>query len=111
MNNQTKHTPGPWKSALGQNQKYYPGWFNIWQVDRDGNLAHTEIIASVCGYLHPAEANARLIATAPEILEFCKALLKCWALEPHEAVFPGSTLRDELETVVGHAEQGTKKVE
>lgn len=67
----SKHTPGPWevfpfkgdgkRIAIFGNQKWYPGKAFCW-VDHD-DVDHEEM-----------EANARLIAAAPEMLEACNAI-------------------------------------
>lgn len=64
MTTQAKHTPGPW---LENNNR-------IVQVTEDGNEGHL-----IC-YLPPAlsgarEENARLIASAPALLEALQAML------------------------------------
>lgn len=63
----TKHTPGPWKVS---------------QRDAEGNLttpaifANGVIVAVVSELPGGYEANANLIAAAPELLEALKALVK-----------------------------------
>ncbi len=63
----SKHTPGPW-ARRGTHIHYQPnpgGYrFDIAEVFRDVES-------------ETAEANARLIATAPELLEACKAIAHC----------------------------------
>lgn len=67
MANETKHTPGPWQNddTLKYNQRH---------CIRHNGL----IIALICKSAmdrteQDAEANARLIAAAPELLEACTA--------------------------------------
>lgn len=60
MNN-IKHTPGPWVNDGGP----------IVSLPRQGP-GYVHVIASVPG----GNANARLIAAAPELLEACLALIK-----------------------------------
>lgn len=80
------HTPGPWFAYReGDRNPHFrdPDAFTIMQGADWRDLRHTEPIAhcstdrparlaSVSGYLHPAEANARLIACAPELLRALK---------------------------------------
>lgn len=70
------HTPGPWKvsaSALADNANDYAIY-----VMRDDRR---QIIAEAFGrsdwqHTHPSDANARLIAAAPELLEACSTLVQ-----------------------------------
>jgi hypothetical protein len=62
--NEAKHTPGPWhfETALMEKADH----LNVWEVNGIGH------VAAVSKGLTPdpsAEANARLIAAAPELLE------------------------------------------
>lgn len=67
----TKHTPGPWhrtgaiKEAINTNDKH------IAMV----NFSHHGSISDVFGEEH--EANAKLIAAAPELLEACQLVALC----------------------------------
>ena len=59
------HTPGPWE---------------IIEVERFGKIhvygpSNKPIVADVNTYKHDGEANARLIATAPELLECLQSCL------------------------------------
>jgi len=60
----TKHTPGPWRHEMYPDTNYA----RIFMFP-DSN----DSLAGYCG-----EANARLVATAPELLEACKAVVKFW---------------------------------
>lgn len=66
------HTPGPWEA--GRNPKWDAGRSNGWVVRPAGEFPHGRWIAD-CGYPGEPEreANARLIAAAPEMLEALKA--------------------------------------
>ncbi len=63
----TKYTPGPWKIG-GSNKR------SIFTNDKDCLMIATTEFALV----KEKEANARLIATAPELLEACKLMYKAW---------------------------------
>lgn len=62
-NTKTAHTPGPW--SYGQ-ESIDPEW---WIVTIKGGL----IVANVNAHAHQ-EANARLIAAAPDLRDGCNAL-------------------------------------
>jgi len=61
-----KHTPGPWVAEKSRN-------FDGWCVQKKPDDI---TIANVIGYPKEVEANAYLIATAPELLGACKDVLK-----------------------------------
>jgi hypothetical protein len=85
-----KHTKAPW-TARGDNGKY--NWDHDWRVDDDSAAtseavpiwADGQVIAFVVyssnGYYrdtHPSiDANARLIAAAPDLLEALEAIVSC----------------------------------
>lgn len=88
----TKHTPGPWRLQTGHNTIY---------TLSGGNAGHTNCIGKVvCHGDHPttsdvtleeAEANAHLIAAAPELLEalrdmhlYCAELINERRIEAHD---------------------------
>ena len=63
-----KHTPGPWKSYEDD------GFINLMVVDAEGYY-----IAEAMGRTKKnMEANARLIAAAPELLEALEKLCNRW---------------------------------
>jgi hypothetical protein len=73
--NESKHTPGPWDwEALGQNG--HNGLFNLYIVDSTRRK-----IGTMYGKGDEREANARLIATAPDMLAALRANL---AFAEHE---------------------------
>ena len=65
----TKHTPGPWN--LKENFRKKPALHLSWTIQ-----TVDQVLAHVSGGHTGAEedANARLIAAAPELLEACKEL-------------------------------------
>jgi hypothetical protein len=70
-----KHTPGPWKSALSFEENKAPQWtvFTTQKLGKGFNgcdIAYT-------GTDEQAQANARLIASAAELLE---ALQLVWSI-------------------------------
>jgi len=78
-----KHTPGPWKviKMEGSEDLYIesrnkPGWNEF-------------PIASLIPYKNAEElANARLIASAPELLEACKEIVAIFHKEANEGRYP-----------------------
>jgi hypothetical protein len=72
----TKHTPGPWSKSLSKTR------FNI-HAPSFLRLA-TAWIRPEGGSLDEIEANARLIAAAPELLEALEAVLRFDANMPGE---------------------------
>ena len=68
MKEQPKHTPGPWFAKRAGGDGYFE-----WYVGRDGeNCPIAEDIADPMTR-DPSEANAHLIAAAPDLLEALKA--------------------------------------
>lgn len=103
----TKHTPGPWKilkvaDSLGIiPAKRPPG------VKRSSDV---EDIASVdlANEQHDGQANARLIAAAPDLLAVCEAALRHLQPEVEDEVYEeregrASTLHDQLLTAIAKA--------
>lgn len=61
------HTPGPWRVA---------DRFNVWTSDSVGcEVARVEVESLDDDNLGQAEADARLIAAAPDLLAACEELL------------------------------------
>lgn len=64
------HTPGPWRVKKATVR----GEVNEWYVTDDGGVAViASCVTDTAG--EPSEANARLIAAAPELLEVIDGLL------------------------------------
>lgn len=61
----TEHTPGPWKAAPAESPTYSIG-------PTDPSVKPGIVAVTVGGN---DEANARLIAAAPDLLDLCQALL------------------------------------
>jgi hypothetical protein len=62
----TQHTPGPWK--INEEHPYRI-------IGREEGKPYNIVIAETCGYKFMREQNARLIATAPELLRALEQLL------------------------------------
>jgi hypothetical protein len=59
----SKHTPGPWKATFEDYR---------WVIDCQGEFGPKKALAVTAGFYPKHEANARLIAAAPELLEALK---------------------------------------
>lgn len=93
--NATKHTPGPWHTGTTANTKY-----SIYE--RFGQQIAESFAGVFIGNTPSAarEANARLIAAAPELLE---ALEQCRiALEPYDDVKPRDWKTDREKLAFAH---------
>jgi len=65
MPDQPQHTPGPWRASI----------YCIWGgINGDTYVAGTQTAIGA----DAQEANARLIAAAPELLEALEAVVACW---------------------------------
>lgn len=72
-----KHTPGPWKTSRAKRPSDGAYDYAIGADFGDQTLAIAEAFGRVDDDIYPdAEANARLIAAAPDMLEVIKQLLK-----------------------------------
>lgn len=86
----SKHTPGPWR--------YEPETETIRSVPQNYWLASMN---SWDGQVKPRNAaNARLIAAAPDLLEILQHVLTRLDLEPVEAVFPCSAMREDIRAAI-----------
>ncbi len=65
----TEHTPGPWRDEGD-------GWVAVNDPHNQDRRGNGVAICRVRGaQQHQIDANARLIAAAPELLEACRALM------------------------------------
>lgn len=67
----SKHTPGPWEVG-----PQHHGQVAVWQSDFPA-------VVATCGRQDDAEANARLIAAAPDLLAALKETLRASPMGPH----------------------------
>ena len=66
-----KHTPGPWFYGNWLDINSDPLWVEVWSIDDEGNKSLPFV---ACKHIDQ-EANARLIAAAPDLLEALQAVL------------------------------------
>lgn len=92
------YTPGPWK--ISKNGKD-GNTFTIWRNDpKQPDESRNEGYALISKHIH-GEANAKLIASAPDLLEACKKAKKL--LEP-ELKEPARTIFWKLVEAIKRAE-------
>ncbi len=75
--NEAQHTPGPWKAVEAAYNP--PGW--LWVQNGPGALL-ADVHKNANIPLDARNANARLMAAAPDLLKACKAVLAVHALPP-----------------------------
>lgn len=93
-----EHTPGPWTATDDRR--------GIWEIIHDGELLADVWSHGSAARDLPAEANARLIAAAPELLEACKRFVE-WDEYVSSLDVPTS-LRKVMDTVIASADSGKK---
>ena len=95
--NETKHTPGPWsveKSNLGP---------EIW--NQNTRVARVNINHEYHADMVDDQANARLIAAAPELLEALEAILEAM---PAQMSLDGEQLRSDAIAAIRKATGGDR---
>ena len=72
-----KHTPGPWKISRCQLKKTEHSAPDM-LIEHGNKTEHSPLLCQVyaAGGEHPREANAKLIAAAPELLEALRDVLE-----------------------------------
>lgn len=73
------HTPGPWKPTRSNPAEGY----DCWWITGNHHGNYEKDLATVAGGATTSEANARLIAAAPELLEL---LRKLTTMRVHDAL-------------------------
>ena len=74
------HTPGPWRTGNRITPINYSGYveYDVWSKDTyEGTGWHPKVGTVLLYHTKQAEADARLIAAAPELLAACRALVDC----------------------------------
>jgi len=113
----TKHTPGPWKWEWSDPPS--DGSFEAHGLisEADGLNYGTRQVLTVCdgtiyssvssdsAYLDVSAANARLIAAAPDLLEFAVMFLG-WREYSSHGEFPFDRLAETARAAIAKAEQG-----
>ncbi len=98
-NTLSAHTPGPWKiDTLGS---------HIWILSETGDYLAEVITSDEEGRCRPedAEANARLMAAAPELLAAAEeALLILKQLKTDEWAFDDSPIEEQLQDAIAKAQ-------
>ena len=75
------HTPGPWELGPAGFEGN-PPYVNIYQEGDDDDALFIGTVGAEEVDEETAEANARLIAAAPELLQACQTMLKAYRLIP-----------------------------
>jgi hypothetical protein len=76
MNNKPKHTPGPWSV-----QDYFDEFTVLAHGNKDRQYVANITKGAEVYFQRQSEANAQLIAAAPELLEAAKELLSFISLD------------------------------
>ena len=108
MSEKQTHTQGPWH-AIEQNASN-PNTKGLFEIDANHPSGNRQTIAVTPykGDARELEANARLIAAAPEMLEMCKLLEECMETidgkDGYDASYELAKVRAVLAKVEGETE-------
>jgi hypothetical protein len=91
----TKHTPGPWRTDFNS-------YDNQWRVYEKNGPPIINSLFKPSGEI--GEANARLIAAAPDLLEACEVLLKAAPELWGDDIEKWPRLMDRVEAAIAKAE-------
>lgn len=93
-----KHTPGPWRTeVIGQTLR-------VTETAAEGKFHDDIAVLGDCrNELH--QANARLIAAAPELLDACQAALACPALNMEDIEIADTRVIEKLMHAIGKARE------
>jgi hypothetical protein len=97
MNNETKHTPGPWEIG-----KSSGGDFTIYRYESNTHIG--EVYSTLHGDGERGKANAALIAAAPELLEACKEALRQLGASDCPPIPDGAMVRGKLYNAIAKAQ-------
>ena len=102
----SKHTPGPWTASQWHDSATDQGG---WTISANGHLLPMSDMDSGDG--DNPEANARLIAAAPELLEACVELLAAerFSVRPPETVMQAEAKLGRIRKAVAQAEAAIAK--
>ncbi|MCK5611746.1 hypothetical protein KAR91_58295 [Candidatus Pacearchaeota archaeon] len=83
-----EHTKGPWEASHNPASEIREGWqIGMWERDVTANTGLGPSATGIGETRGEADANANLIAAAPELLEACKAIgdamIKTQGFMPH----------------------------
>ena len=72
----SKHTPGPWRIGSLESYDGYTGqpYRNVWAGQDEAATVVARAIRSDGAMTNDVDADARLIASAPDLLAICKEL-------------------------------------
>lgn len=104
-NMNTQHTPGPWRvwsSGIVGNTGHYE-----FKVESDSGYSIASGTISCLGRTYPElEANAQLIATAPDLLKACRDIWQAldeWATERTPDLEEIASLREQAKAAIAKA--------
>ncbi len=92
----TKHTPGPWLVEYGHNQK---SGIRYWQIHDDLHAICQNHFCCAAENEDVSEANASLIAAAPDLLDACERAEMWFSTHPD-----GKIMRDVMRAAISKAE-------
>ena len=106
-NKQVTHTPGPWHNF--EQNGMNPNYKGLYEIDASHPSGSRQTIAVTPykGDARELDANARLIARAPELLEQCKLFEKLLTVMIMEGHSGADLERDNLQAILDRVEGET----
>lgn len=111
MSTQATHTPGPWEiGSINKRDKNL--WWSAVFTPKSAGKFHTPRACEALGVdREECEANARLIAAAPEMLEALRVTLHRAEQARHSSEQPGPILAEWLDGIIAEARAAIAKAE